>query len=180
VTGVDRTKLFLDRAKQKAGNLAAEWVLADARTFVRPQTYDLAINLFTSFGYFEDPAEDEMVARNLAQSLKPGGKLVMQLIGKEVAGSQFVAREWQEDDDMILLEERHIVPPYAAIDNRWTIIRNGKMERLGFVVRLYSASELELLLLRAGFSRVRFFGALDGCPYDEHARRLVAMATRAT
>lgn len=43
-----------------------------------------AINLFTSFGYFEDPAEDLRVAKNLHESLKPGGKLVMEMMGKEV------------------------------------------------------------------------------------------------
>ena len=66
------------------------------REFVRPEAFDAAINLFTSFGYFEDPAEDLQVAKNLFHSLKPGGALVMDLVGKEVLSRIFLPRDWQE------------------------------------------------------------------------------------
>jgi len=54
-----------------------------------------AINLFTSFGYFEDPADDLQVARNLHESLKPGGKLVMEMMGKEVLARRPALHRWR-------------------------------------------------------------------------------------
>lgn len=178
MTGVDRTKLYLDRAKSKSGADQVEWVHADARDFKRPEAFDYIFNLYTSFGYFADAAEDELVARNMYESLKPGGTLLMHIMGKEIIGKFFQDRDWTEKGDLILLDDRRLIPPFAAIENQWTLITPRGRETIGFIVRLFSASELEALLKRAGFSKVRFFGGLDGMPYDHNARRLVAVAVK--
>src|SRR5712692_6870365 len=54
VTGVDRTRAFLDRARDTAdkAGLAIEWVQEDIRAFKRSNSFDGAINCVTSFGYF--------------------------------------------------------------------------------------------------------------------------------
>jgi SAM-dependent methyltransferase len=85
VTGVDRAALLLDRARTRASLAAVdvEWVQADMREFRRPAAYDLALSLFTSFGFFAAPEDDLLVLRNVRQSLRPGGVLVMDLMGKE-------------------------------------------------------------------------------------------------
>lgn len=60
VTAVDRTALYLRRAKEKADaeGLTIEFVQEDMRRFCRPTSYDAIINLWSSFGYFEDPEDD--------------------------------------------------------------------------------------------------------------------------
>ena len=178
VTGVDRTARYLETAASKSGGDKVEWVHADARTFNRPDSFDYAFNLYTSFGYFEDADQDEEVARNVCQSLKPGGSLVIHTMGKEVIGKYFQERDWTEKGDLLLLDDRRLIPPFAAIENQWTLVTAHGRQTIGFVVRLYAASEMEALLRRAGFSRVRFFGGLDGMPYDQNARRLVAVAVK--
>jgi SAM-dependent methyltransferase len=77
VTAVDRTPFLLDSARQRATRLGAniEWVEQDMREFVRPAAFDLALNVFTSFGYFDDEAENRRVLENVYASLKPGGPL---------------------------------------------------------------------------------------------------------
>jgi SAM-dependent methyltransferase len=101
VTGVDRTAAYLQTAREvsAAENLDVEWVQADAREFLRPEAFDLAINMYTSFGYFEDPAEDRRVAENLFRSLKPGGSLMIDLMGKERLARIFSPRSWDELPD---------------------------------------------------------------------------------
>ncbi len=56
VTGVDRTPFLLDKAQAYAAaeQVEVEWVVEDMRRFTRPTTFDLALNLYTSFGYFDD------------------------------------------------------------------------------------------------------------------------------
>jgi cyclopropane fatty-acyl-phospholipid synthase-like methyltransferase len=58
VTGVDRTALYLAEARRRAKKqkLDVELVRSDMRRFVRPRAFDACINMFTSFGYFRDPA----------------------------------------------------------------------------------------------------------------------------
>src|SRR5262245_48037107 len=53
VTGVDCSPSLLVRAREASAkeNLAIEWVQDDMRRFTRPNAFDLALNLFTSFGY---------------------------------------------------------------------------------------------------------------------------------
>jgi 2-polyprenyl-3-methyl-5-hydroxy-6-metoxy-1,4-benzoquinol methylase len=76
VTGVDRTAFLLDEARRHAltEGVEVEWVQEDMRSFARPNAYDLAVSVYTSFGYFDDPADNRLVLRNLFTSLKSGGK----------------------------------------------------------------------------------------------------------
>ncbi|HVT10803.1 MAG TPA: class I SAM-dependent methyltransferase [Fimbriimonadaceae bacterium] len=178
VTGVDRTARYLERARKAAGGLPVEWVHEDARRFVRPERFDLAINMYTSFGYFESPEEDLLVASNLAQSLKPGGALVMQLVGKEVIVKRFVERTWEQRGDITLLQEHRLHSNFSAIENRWTLQTKSGVKEIGFVVRLYAATEMKALLHQAGFSSVRFFGSLEGLPYDQTALRMIVVARK--
>lgn len=86
VTGVDRTAAYLRTAHEQAAadGLELELLQADMRRFVRPSAFDAALNLYTSFGYCDDPAEDQRVLDNFCQSLRPGGALVMEMMGKEM------------------------------------------------------------------------------------------------
>ena len=182
VTGVDRTAAYLQTARDAAGieGLVVEWVEADAREFQRPGAFDLAINLYTSFGYFEDPAEDRRVAENLFRSLKPGGSLVMDLMGKERLARIFNPRSWDElPDGSLFLQERKIRDDWTWIENRWILVRDGQQREFTLGHRLYDGAGLRTLLLDSGFESVTLHGDLDGTPYDNDARRLVAVARKA-
>lgn len=50
-----------------------EWQREDMRKFVRADCYDLVIQMYSSFGYFADPADDLLVLKNIYTSLKSGG-----------------------------------------------------------------------------------------------------------
>jgi SAM-dependent methyltransferase len=178
VTGVDRTQAYLDMAAAAAGReaLDLQLVCEDMRTFRREESYDAAINLFTSFGYFEDPRDDQAVVDNVCASLRPGGVLVMQLMSKEVLARIFRARDWYEQDGLLVLEERKVRQSWSWIESRWILISGRRRVNLDLSHRLYSASELMFLLRERGFADVAAYGAFDGSPYDEKAGRLVVVA----
>src|SRR5438132_4320356 len=100
VTGVDRTKFLLDKARSlaKRSRARVEWIQADMRDFVRPGAFDLVLNLYTSFGYFDDKAEDVQVLRNMLTNLRPGGKCVI-----EAAGKEYLARNLNATKHELLL-----------------------------------------------------------------------------
>ena len=54
VTGVDRTKYLLDKARAKASAVGVkiEWVQKDMRDFVRLDSFALVLSMFTSLGYW--------------------------------------------------------------------------------------------------------------------------------
>lgn len=181
VTAVDRTTLYLDEARHRAreAGVEIELVEADMRDFRREASFDGAVNLFSSFGYFEDEGEDRTVAENLAASLRPGGALVLDTTAKEVVARDFRERGWTEADGVLLLEERSVTRDWSWIVNRWIVIPpDGQKIELDLSLRVYSAVELSSLLREAGFAHTRALGSLEGAPYDHRAERLVMTARR--
>ena len=108
VVGVDRTAAYITRARQLAGQegLGVDFVLGDMRDFCRPETFDVVINMFGSFGYFEDEADDRRVVMNMHASLGPGGRFLIETAGKEIVARNFQAKDWYEDNDTLVLMER--------------------------------------------------------------------------
>ena len=181
VTGVDRTLPYLDQARASASkeNLEIEFVRSDMREFSRPAAFEAALNFFTAFGYFENPADDARVARNLFDSLKPGGRLIVDMNGKEIMARKFRERDWgTREDGAIVLEERRVLDGWKRVESRWTWIRGSERRSSTLVVRLYSGVELESLLREVGFREVSLYGSLSATPYDQNAQRLVAVATK--
>lgn len=181
VTGVDRTSVYLDEARRRAEveQLTPEWLLADMRQFSRPDTYDAAISLYTSFGYFEDPADNQQVLLNYHRSLKAGGALLIEMSGKEIIARIYQHRDWQEYDGALLLAERNIAANWTRMESRWILVKDGDVQVRNFSHWIYSAGELGSMLAESGFQHIKFYGNLEGADYDQDAKRLIAVAHKA-
>jgi SAM-dependent methyltransferase len=181
VTGVDRTPLYLERARERAEaeGLEVEWLLEDMRDHCRPGAYDLAVSLFSSFGYFRSEESDLEVLRNIRASLRSGGTLVMEMVSKE-----WLARHFQElmcdtlPDGSMLVRRHEVVEGWSRIRNQWTVIRDGRARSLELYIRVFSGAELRDRLLGSGFASVRLCGGFDGSEYGFDSERLVAVANR--
>jgi len=180
VTGVDITESYLKTAKEDADHekLTIEYIKADAREFVRPDFFDLAVNLYISFGYFERREDDLLLARNVYKSLKKGGSFIIETLGKEIAVRDFVETEWFERAGFTVLTQYEALDSWTFLKNRWILIKDGKRLEKVFTQRLYSASELKALLLEAGFSKAEIFGDWDESPYDRRAAKLIAVGRK--
>ena len=187
-TGVDITASFLETAREDAAyeRLDIEYIQADARSFRRPDFFDTAVNLYISFGYFENPDDDLLVARNVCESIKPGGSFIIETLSKEIAVRDFTRGEWFERAGFTVLTEYEAVDSWAALKNRWILVRNAqaaageapfRIEKT-FTQRLYAATELRALLIKAGFSSVELYGGWDERPYDQNAEGLIAVGRK--
>jgi SAM-dependent methyltransferase len=182
VTGVDRTKILLDRARARArrAGVRVEWVRADMRDFVREGAFDLVLSVFTSFGYFDDNADDAVVLRNVLTSLKPGGAFLMDMVGKEHLAAIFQPTSVDTlPDGSQLVQKREIFDDWTRVRNEWIVIRKGRTRTFRFHHSVYSGQELKDRMLAAGFDDVRLYGSLEGHPYGLESERLVAVALRA-
>ena len=177
VTGVDRTSVYLDQARRQAEaeGLTVEFVQADMRDFRRLGAFDAALSLFTSFGYFETAEENRQVLANACASLREGGKLAIELMGKEVLARIFQARDWQEEHGSFLLQDRQVSDDWTHMENRWILVQDGTSHEFRVTHWIYSAAELAAMLRKSGFDSVDAYGGLEGSPYDLSARRLVVV-----
>ena len=178
MTGVDRTASYLQKARRRANrdNLTVEFVLEDMRRFRRADAFDGAILMYTSFGYFEDPAENLKVLANVQGSLKKGGSLIIEVMGKEVLARIYLEKSWVEIDGAYLLEQRRVRKDWSWMENRWILLQDQTQREFCVTHWLYSAAELSVLLKESGFKEVDIYGSLDGAPYDQTAKRLIAVA----
>ena len=181
VTGVDRTAFFLDKARERAAREGedVEWVREDMRTFVRPGAFDLALSMFTSFGYFDDKGEDLTVLRNIHTSLRPGGVLVMDVVGKELLASSFTpARSRKHTDGTVVIARSEVYDDWTRVRLEWTIIKDNAVRIYTIHHTVYSGQELRDRLTTAGFGDVRLYGGIDGAPYGLEANRLIAVGRK--
>ena len=181
VTGVDLQPILLAKAREYGGweQGAVEFVEESMLTFRRPGSFDLAISMYSSFGYFDDPADDFRVLENAYASLKPGGKFLMDVRGKEIHAMENVASFSQEMPGGDLIFHRSEVNgDWTRSNAEWVYIREGKAHRFEMSVNLYCGAELRSLLRKAGFSRVKLFGDLKGGAYNQSAKRLVVLAEK--
>ncbi|MDR1576008.1 MAG: class I SAM-dependent methyltransferase [Treponema sp.] len=180
VTGADITESYLKTAREEAAyeNLDIEYVNADVRNFVRPAYFDLAVNLYISFGYFTDPGDDRLLLRNVRQSLKAGGVFMIETLGKEIAVRDFVEAEWFERAGWTVLTEYEPEDSWTMLKNRWILIKDGRRIEKTFSQRLYAASELRALMQEAGFDAVELYGDWDESPYDQRAAKLIAVGRK--
>ena len=178
VVGVDLTEEYLTKARKQAESeyLNIEFIRNDMRRYCQIEGFDVVINMFTAFGYFESQAENKRVLTNIYCSLRKGGTLIMDMAGKEVVARTWRERDWHEQDGRIFLRESRISQNWSWSENTWMMLEKGKLQKFEFAHRIYSAVELTDMLKDCGFSSVSIYGDLAGADYDHNAKRLIAVA----
>lgn len=182
VTGVDLSRHLLDlgQAYAKREQVQVDWVQADMRGFHAAGRFDLIISMWTSFGYFEDPADDREVLARCHENLRPGGTLLLDVVGKEYLARNIEPVHLTELENGSLLIERPLLEDdLCRVSNEWLLIEGERVHRAQWHHNVYSGRELADLVTAAGFSKVRIQGNLRGAAYDLDAERLVLVATRA-
>jgi ubiquinone/menaquinone biosynthesis C-methylase UbiE len=181
VTGVDRSAPLLAEAQRRAG-ADARWprlVEADYRELpFADASFDAALNLYTSIGYLGDE-EDARVLAEIARVLRPGGRLVIETMHRDLLVTTFDDDGWHlVGQGRLLLEQRAFDPAGGVAQTTQTLIEtSGERESRTFAVRVYTATELAHMLQAAGFGKTTCYGDLDGGPFTTGSR-LVLVARR--
>lgn len=176
--GIDSTPFFVDIAKQAAARelLSPEFVIGDMLSHSEPNTYKVALSLFSSFGYYKSHSENLRVLRNIYDSLKAGGKLLIDVRGKENFAHSFDAQSWDRSAGGVVLTKRTPLDDFSKIENSWVIVQDGKTRSYSFTHWIYSAWELKEMLRSVGFVRLDVYGDFTGVPYAPESRRLIVVA----
>ena len=177
VTAVDTSQTLLDHLEQARAELPIEIVKADMREFARADAFDLVLVMWTSFGYFEDEADHRRVLTNIHQSLAPGGRLVLDLVGLEyLCRNLETAHVTEYDDGRLLLERPNLIENMSRLDNEWLLIDGDQVMRHHFSHRVWSAGEIRGLLEQCNFKVHSIYGSYTGDEYDLEAERMIVIA----
>ena len=184
VTGLDLSRRLLERA---AGLAAAQGqrvglVEGDMRRLpFADASFDAVLNLFNAFGYLEDDAQDELVLGEVARVLGPGGRFLQELANREA-----LVRGWHDSqvqrtgDGLVVLQERTLDLRASRELVRYTLLHpDGRRSTREHAIRLYTLTELEAMLGRAGLELLEVSGDLDGGPLELDSSFLVTLSGRA-
>lgn len=97
VTGLDLAAGSIREARQHA-HARLRFRRHDMRVPFGLDRFDCVFNFFTSFGYFTEPREHMAVLHNIAASLRPGGRLVLDYLNPRYAEARLVPEETIEID----------------------------------------------------------------------------------
>jgi len=178
VTGVDCTPGFLALARRQAADMGVRVDLRheDMRRVRFVEEFDRVLLLFTSFGYFED-SENEQVVRNMARALAPGGWLMFDVQNRDTALKDLPPADVIEKGGGLLINRLSFDPLTGRFHNRRIVIRDGIRKDKPFSIRLYNATEMRDLLNRAGLVEHRLLGE-DNQPLSARSRRMVVIAKK--
>ncbi|MEC3981929.1 class I SAM-dependent methyltransferase [Amycolatopsis sp. H20-H5] len=178
VTGLDVTALFLDRARADAAALgvAPEYVLGDMKDLPWTGRFDLVVNWFTAFGYFDDDGNKRVLAE-VARALRPGGRFVLDLNNYTAVLNTYQHTTATERDGDLLIDRGRLDPLTGRQIVERTLIRGDTVRRARWFVRMFTFPELRDWLLDAGFGKVDGYGE-DCEPLAFAHRRMIVVAQR--
>jgi SAM-dependent methyltransferase len=142
--------------------------------------FDGAYCMLSSFGYFDEET-NLRVATAICKALKPGGKLLLDIINRDYIVGDLPSRAWWEGDGCVVLEEVDFnYHTSRVLIRRSVVFGNGRQSEQEISMRAYSLHEVGKLLRQAGLrvldvsgslaTKSRFFGAAS--------RNIVALCER--
>lgn len=178
VTGVDIMPGFLDIARQKAAEMGVQvhYQQGDMRGLGYEKEFDRVLLLFTSFGYFND-AENTQVIENLARALKPGGLLGIDLPNRDAIAADRPTADVIEKTGGLIINRLAFDALTGRFHNRRIVVRDGIRKDKPFSIRLYHAQEIQSLLAQAGLETVKLLDG-DGQPLSTGSRRMLVVARK--
>jgi len=181
VTGYDFSSYFIERARKEADSLKlkAKFIRGDMRKLPFKSEFDAVINMYTSFGYFQNEKEDLQVLRGVSRSLKRGGIFLLDTINREFVLKSLQRRRWYPRKGFFALEEIIFDPFTSRMENTRTLVfENQPKKEYFFSVRLYTLTEMISNLKKTGFTTERIFGDFDLTEYSLQSPRMIILAKK--
>ncbi len=141
--------------------------------------FDLALSLFTSFGYFEKEGEDLSVLQEAADTLKIGGRFVLDFLNADAVKGSLLPEEQVSLKDSQVLIQRCLNPARNRIEKHIRIFSTARGPREYLEsVRLYTCADLRELLSQAGLNTDQIYGDYNGAPFTSSSPRLIIFSSK--
>lgn len=167
-----------DLLRRAAGE--ALYAGADVRHLpYRDHSFDAAVNVFTSLGLFLDDGEDIVALREIGRVLKPGGKLLLESMHRDEVIRGYLTRDqWKLPNGIRVRVARRFDPVTGISFERLQWKRGAEQGRKQHALKLRTATEIDALLKRAGYTTIEYYGDWNGARLRHDSEHVIAVATR--
>jgi SAM-dependent methyltransferase len=171
--GLDYSADLLHIATQTVAP-TSELILGDMRALPFRESLDVICNFFTSFGYFQTAQQNNLVVRDIAHALKPGGRFFLDYLNPPHVAATLVPRSEREAEGYLIVEERWIDEKGERINKHTTVSRGDEIIReSGESVQIYTLNELTSMLSANHLGIDSVYGDYDGAPLDNSQPRTI-------
>lgn len=189
VLGIDLSAFLIGEAKKKLRTEYSrqkdhlKFEIRDMRNIDHRNEFDLAVNLFSSFGYFEKDSENFRVFGSIARALKPGGYFFFDYLNESALREKLVPSDVSVRNHNAVVQVREI--KNNAVYKTIYIVKNspgkGNPEVSVFheMIKLYSLEKFKAAFAKSGLDIIRTFGDYHGKRYNKHSsERLIILARK--
>ncbi|WP_374163307.1 class I SAM-dependent methyltransferase [Arcticibacter sp. MXS-1] len=163
VTGTDLSHANIEYAKQWEGD-HLHFFEHDMRSLFYINYFNLALNLFTSFGYFDSEKDHVNALTAFRKSLRPDGILVLDYFNSEKVLKNLVLSESKVVDGIDFSLHRRAEK--GKIIKTIEFEQNDKKFRFQEEVCAFTLADFERLFALSGFSIIQYFGDYALRPYE--------------
>jgi len=155
VVGVDLSPESITFANQKATD-SLRFEVGDMRSLTFLSEFDLVVNLFSSFGYFEENSEDKAALQSMVNALKVGGVLVVDYMHPEPIVKEMKAREIINRDEIQFHISKKLVFPFIVKDIQF--LADGVDHHYQEKLKVIKPMQFEKYFAELGCELVAIFG----------------------
>jgi ubiquinone/menaquinone biosynthesis C-methylase UbiE len=180
VTGLDLSEVLLKEAERLDTGHKVNWIQGDMRDVQLSEEFDAVVNLFTSFGYFEQDEENEKVLHEIYRLLKPSGngQFIIDFLNPEFVEKHLVPFSSREEGTCTIEETRKLEDGFVR---KTIVIREpGSVDRTYLEqVKLYHRDAFLAMLERSGLEVLHVYGDYDASPYgNAESKRMIFVGRR--
>lgn len=166
VTAFDLSKTLLGYARKKSAelNLSVDFLCSDVRTLELSSQFDLIINLFTSFGYFNSDQENFLIFDKVKKLLNKNGMFVFDYFNSEYIRRNIVACTTDSLNGKTMIQKRSIKGDRVVKE---ITINDSENESMFFEsVSLYNKEQILKELHSRDFDVTGIYGDYSGNQFD--------------
>lgn len=176
VTGMDLAAGSISKAK-RSEQPCLRFLQHDMRVPFGRKAFDYVFSFFTSFGYFDRPEEHLAVVRNIAASLRPGGRLVLDYLNVRYAEARLRPADVKTIDGITYRLTR-----WTDADHffKRIVVEDGADEPLEYVERVarFTLNDFERMFAPHGLSIEEVHGDYQLSPYDSQTSPRMILVAR--
>jgi len=181
VDGLDYSRDLLKRARERGTGPRLRYTRGDMRALPARWTgrFGAVLNLFTSFGFFAEPADDRHVLAEFARVLEPGGVLLWHGGNRDGVMARFLARDWWQTNDGTLIGHERSFDPLSGKLTVYTAWSgpNGAGNRQ-HAIRLYTPTRIAELCADVGLVVEQAFEGFSTQPLQRRSSEMLLVARK--
>ena len=177
-TGIDLSEGSIRKARSQAATegLDTTFAVQDMRDSYCDGCMDGVINLFTTFGYFDDDAESQRAIKAMATALRSEGWIVQDFLNPPQVARTLVERDQQQRNGVQIVQERWIED--GRVHKAVHLDDGTRSETFRESVRLFTRDDFANMYAEADLAIEQVFGDYDGGSHDAMSPRTILLARK--